>query len=53
MFRSAIAAYYQSNHFFIRINIYKHTKYKIDTTGSMELHSNPVAITHKQLTENI
>ena len=24
-----------------------------DTTGNMELHSSPVAITHKQLKENI
>ena len=35
------------NFFFIRINIYKTYKYRNDTTGSLELHGNPVAITHK------
>ena len=39
--------------FSIRIDIYKHTKYKSDTTGSMELHSSLVVVTHKQLKENI
>ena len=39
--------------FFIRINIYKAYKYRNDTTESMELHSSPVAITHKQLKENM